>query len=625
MAADLGFKDSRNKAELLLAPKEPLKRENINASSLKLNLGGASLPGFISSAAQITGPLRKVFSASFGVKALLSSLATSITGVLGNFDKSATALKSGTFIPPDPLTKVTSNALPTATDFVTFSGLRPGQTPPAAFSKIIDQRKTQLQRLAQSFASVFTSPKLGGVTITENTNPTTYPHADQKDKPSVPRLALGGAAAQADPILQDKTRFVVQGVQIGTGKPSFWSRLLSATGVATALNLNPVVNQLFKDRKNSGTWSEPPTRYAAQYPYNKVQQSESGHVIEIDDTPGAERVHVFHRSGSFIEWHPDGTVVYKNMKDAYDITMNDKFVKVNGKCHMAVDGGATLYVKGNIDIQSEGDINVQTKGDFNVYAKNINMKAKTGFTADGTFIDLRYIKLPFGITPVFAGFAPIGFAPKINLAALASDFPSFDPNSVPSGPNMDPHSGGLVTVPARDAVDVPAENPLTNWGIYQPQTPAAITYRARLFDTPEEVNDLTLFTAHQGLQQALGDTTPDQSQQLGGSLRTAATGLVGPTTKPTINYLNFDDFKGNYTYANTFVLGATSFTLADLSDLALHPDVAQDILTDSWIEGVPADGNTLLGGGHSPTPPGDTTGGGDPGNFTDPNQDNQQA
>src|SRR5690606_9743433 len=113
---------------------------------------------------------------------------------------------------------------------------------------------------------------------------------------------------------------------------------------------------IFKDRTNQGAWSEPPSPYAAQFPYNKVQQTESGHVIELDDTPGAERVHLFHRAGSFIEFHPNGTVVYKNMRDGYDLTMGNKYVKVNGDCHISVDGRATLYVKGNVDVQSDGDI-----------------------------------------------------------------------------------------------------------------------------------------------------------------------------------------------------------------------------------------------------------------------------
>ena len=37
------------------------------------------------------------------------------------------------------------------------------------------------------------------------------------------------------------------------------------------------------------SWKEPEPAYNAKYPFNKVTESEAGHVMEIDDTPGGER------------------------------------------------------------------------------------------------------------------------------------------------------------------------------------------------------------------------------------------------------------------------------------------------------------------------------------------------
>ena len=39
---------------------------------------------------------------------------------------------------------------------------------------------------------------------------------------------------------------------------------------------------------------EPETPYAAQYPFNHVKQTESGHIVEFDDTEGAERIQTYH-------------------------------------------------------------------------------------------------------------------------------------------------------------------------------------------------------------------------------------------------------------------------------------------------------------------------------------------
>jgi len=49
------------------------------------------------------------------------------------------------------------------------------------------------------------------------------------------------------------------------------------------------------------SWNEPGSQYAALYPKNHVMETAGGHVLEFDDTDGAERVNIFHKNGSFIE------------------------------------------------------------------------------------------------------------------------------------------------------------------------------------------------------------------------------------------------------------------------------------------------------------------------------------
>jgi len=41
--------------------------------------------------------------------------------------------------------------------------------------------------------------------------------------------------------------------------------------------------------------------FKAKYPDNKVWETKSGHVFEVDDTPKFERIHVAHKNGSYIE------------------------------------------------------------------------------------------------------------------------------------------------------------------------------------------------------------------------------------------------------------------------------------------------------------------------------------
>ena len=46
---------------------------------------------------------------------------------------------------------------------------------------------------------------------------------------------------------------------------------------------------------------EPSSDYNTKYPFNFVHTTKSGHAIELDDTPGHERMHMWHRSGTYEE------------------------------------------------------------------------------------------------------------------------------------------------------------------------------------------------------------------------------------------------------------------------------------------------------------------------------------
>ena len=94
------------------------------------------------------------------------------------------------------------------------------------------------------------------------------------------------------------------------------------------------------------------------YPYNKVIQSESGHVIEMDDTPSAERLAIEHRSGTFQEIHPDGSMVTRVVNDNYTILCKDNEVHIGGKVNIKVLGDANIHAIGKIDIKGSSDVKI---------------------------------------------------------------------------------------------------------------------------------------------------------------------------------------------------------------------------------------------------------------------------
>jgi len=116
------------------------------------------------------------------------------------------------------------------------------------------------------------------------------------------------------------------------------------------------------------SWDQPPIPYKAQYPFNKVTQTESGHVIEIDDTDGAERIHLYHKSGTFIEIDANGSVVTRKKGSSYEIIDKNGYISVAGDASLSVRGGVKIYVGEDADIEVQGDVNLKCLNDITMQA-----------------------------------------------------------------------------------------------------------------------------------------------------------------------------------------------------------------------------------------------------------------
>lgn len=107
---------------------------------------------------------------------------------------------------------------------------------------------------------------------------------------------------------------------------------------------------------------EPASSYKSKYPFNKTITTESGHVIELDDTPGGERIHVYHKSGSYVEISPSGARVDKiNGKHVHVVT-GESEVYVGSAMNITVQGSANIKVSGALDISAGGPINMNSGG-----------------------------------------------------------------------------------------------------------------------------------------------------------------------------------------------------------------------------------------------------------------------
>lgn len=116
----------------------------------------------------------------------------------------------------------------------------------------------------------------------------------------------------------------------------------------------------------NSTWQEPKSPYNATYPQNHVRETESGHIQEFDDTPGAERIHTYHKSGTFTEIHPDGSEVHRVVGKNYEIFFSDNNVHVKGKCNLTVDGDANVKIGGNANLQVDGNHKEVVNGTYEI-------------------------------------------------------------------------------------------------------------------------------------------------------------------------------------------------------------------------------------------------------------------
>jgi hypothetical protein len=113
-------------------------------------------------------------------------------------------------------------------------------------------------------------------------------------------------------------------------------------------------------------YTTPAPSYNPVYPYNQAMETESGHSLEFDDTPGAERIEMAHRTGTMFEIQPNGTKVEEIVKDNYTIVMADDYVYVMGKAIVSVDKDCTIKVAGNLKLDVGGNFEISAAGEVKI-------------------------------------------------------------------------------------------------------------------------------------------------------------------------------------------------------------------------------------------------------------------
>lgn len=180
------------------------------------------------------------------------------------------------------------------------------------------------------------------------------------DEPDSPRLARGGKWAEQHFSLKSKRANRI-GKQDGLNDEQMdaeYKGIPKATAPTSSIYTteepsltHPGMPATPKPKYTEEYWEEPlpqgVAESATQYPYNHVRESESGHIFEVDDTPGAERIHQYHKSGTYEEIIADGSRSVKIVGKDYEIVVSDKHILVQGDWNITVDGDYNLNVLGN--------------------------------------------------------------------------------------------------------------------------------------------------------------------------------------------------------------------------------------------------------------------------------------
>ena len=105
----------------------------------------------------------------------------------------------------------------------------------------------------------------------------------------------------------------------------------------------------------TGTASHPAsTQSSAKYPTNHVFETESGHYVEFDDTAGNERIHLFHKKGTYIEIDSSGNVIIKTVGNVTNIVAGNMDTYVAKNYNISVGGSMGVWVKEMITEKFDG-------------------------------------------------------------------------------------------------------------------------------------------------------------------------------------------------------------------------------------------------------------------------------
>jgi len=110
----------------------------------------------------------------------------------------------------------------------------------------------------------------------------------------------------------------------------------------------------------------PPERSESEYPFNRVLKTKAGHIVEFDDSPDAERIRIFHKSGTMFVMYANGDMDEYVVGNVNRVVMGDVEETVVGDYTKSVGGNLEELISGNHETSIVGSRKEQS-GDGSEY------------------------------------------------------------------------------------------------------------------------------------------------------------------------------------------------------------------------------------------------------------------
>lgn len=287
-----------------------------------------------------------------------------------------------------------------------------------------------------------------------------------------------------------------------------------------------------------GSWDEPQTPYAAKYPQNHVMESESGHIIEVDDTNGAERIAIYHKAGTWSEIHPDGKKVEKIKSDNYEIIAGNNKVLIKGNCDLNINGSSKHKVGKDLLVEIEGDAKILVSG-------SIVMETKKDFVhkVGGTYTVASGGNMLF-VAPRI-DFNPEGVAPGSIITGLISTGAG---TPTQAGAGTQAVAGASVSTSVVSTSTVTTTNAIAGGGIAASQATQLDSVQTAAQQAQQSANPLQsaagqadtglnavvsgIGSVIQGIQSAVGGIVGGIGQAVGGAAEGTGLGSIGQGAGP---------------------------------------------------------------------------------------------